>query len=575
MLTNNGWYLLSTDASMSWVDAEQLWGFGAILSNEPMATFSAYNIIYELSGQPIADGVALTQNNWKPTDISSNIDFMLSPYSGYWVKASKHPLETSTVFESSNNQFLSVYIDGQLSAESIDQIQYLSSIGTSNITAITIGDTVSNINYPFSYPNISEYKVNNTNTFYTIYPSSGGGLFNNTLSELVLYPSKGNSSVFTIPASVTSIGNYAFNDASNLSSITFEENSQLASIGQYAFSNVTISSITIPASVNSIGYAAFQNAISLSSVTFEAGSQLASIGIFAFFQATSLTSITIPASVTSIETYAFYSTTNLSSVTFEAGSQLASIGLSTFQDTALTSITIPTSVTTIGPDAFASSGLSTVYIENGQLGITSPATGVSFFGATVNTELPPGSQTIFTYSDSTTSESTDTNITSSSYSVPSGQSLVSVSIGINATSIGTRAFYNATSLSSVTFEAGSQLIIIGIAAFQIATDLTSITIPASVTSIEGDAFYDASSLSSVTFEAGSQLATIGNGAFSNILIPSITIPTTVTSIGNYAFNNSNLNTVYIENGQLGVSSPDQNVTFFGATVNTELPTSNS
>ena len=63
--------------------------------------------------------------------------------------------------------------------------------------------------------------------------------------------------------------------------------------------------------------------------------------------------------------------------------------------------------------------------------------------------------------------------------------------------------------------------------------------------------------------------------FNSTALTSITIPATVASIGEDAFLYSELSTVYIENGQLGITSPDQNVTFFGATVNTELPTSNN
>jgi len=53
-------------------------------------------------------------------------------------------------------------------------------------------------------------------------------------------------------------------------------------------------------------------------------------------------------------------------------------------------------------------------------------------------------------------------------------------------------------------------------------------------------------------------------------LTSIAIPPSVTSIGSIAFTGSGLNTVYIENDQLGIPSPhtDTDVSFFGATVNT-------
>ena len=96
MITTNGWYLLSTDALMSWTDATTQWGFKPVPGKS--STYSAYDIIYELSGHPITDDVSLTQDNWRPINITSDIS-MASPYSAYWVKATINPLETSTIFE--------------------------------------------------------------------------------------------------------------------------------------------------------------------------------------------------------------------------------------------------------------------------------------------------------------------------------------------------------------------------------------------------------------------------------------------------------------------------------------------
>ena len=177
-----------------------------------------------------------------------------------------------------------------------------------------------------------------------------------------------NQPVFTIPSNFTTIGDYAFQNATSLTSITIP--ASVTSIGISAFEATTVlTSITIPASVTSIGEYAFYSATGLTEVIFEAGSTLASIGPAAFYNATGLTSITIPASVTSIGADAFQDATNLTTVTFEAGSTLASIGTYAFYNaTSLTSITIPASVTSIGGNAFENaSSLTTVTFENSSL----------------------------------------------------------------------------------------------------------------------------------------------------------------------------------------------------------------
>ena len=131
---------------------------------------------------------------------------------------------------------------------------------------------------------------------------------------------------FTIPASVTSINTYAFYGASLLSDITVDgANLNYSSVDGVLFnknSDTLIinlkgrsgTSYTIPATVTSIGYGAFDET-ALTSVTFAEGSQLASIGDWSFYGA-AFTSITIPASVTSIGEGAFYDASVLTDVYF-------------------------------------------------------------------------------------------------------------------------------------------------------------------------------------------------------------------------------------------------------------------
>ena len=113
--------------------------------------------------------------------------------------------------------------------------------------------------------------------------------------------------------------------------------------------------------------------------------------------------------------------------------------------------------------------------------------------------------------------------------------LTSIRVPSTVTQIQLGAFKDASSLSAVTFAAGSQLSSILDYGFD-GTAITSITIPATVTSIGLYAFFGTTSLSTISFAAGSQLTTIGTDAFHGArALTSITIPSTVTSIGDYAF----------------------------------------
>lgn len=74
-----------------------------------------------------------------------------------------------------------------------------------------------------------------------------------------------------VPDSVTTIGNEAFSDCSNLKSVAFGENSQLTSIDGYAFYKCSLlTTIMIPENVMSIGSAAFSNCTGLKNVTMRA-----------------------------------------------------------------------------------------------------------------------------------------------------------------------------------------------------------------------------------------------------------------------------------------------------------------
>ena len=172
--------------------------------------------------------------------------------------------------------------------------------GCSGLTSVTIPNSVESIG-DYAFGGCSGLTAINVDENNTAYSSIDGVLFNKSQTELVQYPG-GKQGAYTIPNSVTSIGNYAFYNCSGLTSVT------------------------IPNSVTSIGHEAFRDCSGLTSVTI--GNSVTSIGTRAFYGCTGLTSIDIPNSVTSIGIQVFAGCSGLTSVTI--GNSVTSIGSSAF-----------------------------------------------------------------------------------------------------------------------------------------------------------------------------------------------------------------------------------------------------
>ncbi len=209
----------------------------------------------------------------------------------------------------------------------------------------------------------------------------------------------------------------------------------------------------------------------------------------AAFANSGLTKITFAEGNTEISHSAFYDAVNLTTVNFAENNTLTKIGARSFYNTAVKELTIPEGVTTLECYAFSHAGK----LES----VSLPST-----LTTVGTKDPWYSSSIIT-------------------------------------TIYYRNFESCTSLKTVTFRKNSEgkcsLTEIGDSMFSQCNSLESIEIPASIQTIKSSAFKNLKSLTSVTFEEGSQLETIGANAFEGTGIKKIAIPESVKTIGNSAF----------------------------------------
>ena len=160
------------------------------------------------------------------------------------------------------------------------------------------------------------------------------------ISNIVICESafKNNTTITSIQISsgVKEIKDYAFNGCSKVTSLTMNEG--VKTIGISSFNGCSsITTLTMPNSLTQIGESAFGNCSKLSSVTLSTG--ISTIPQACFSGCSSLKTINIPSNITTIS--------------YEA-----------FASTGLTSIYIPKTVTTVGKDIFGyCSNLTTIYCE--------------------------------------------------------------------------------------------------------------------------------------------------------------------------------------------------------------------
>lgn len=174
----------------------------------------------------------------------------------------------------------------------------------------------------------------------------------------------------TLPATLTSLGDYAFVNCQKLTEYRVESGNPVYEVkdGVLYSGGGTIleryplgkmpTDVVIPEGITGVGNVAFACCESMTSLSLP--DSLKSIGIAAFSDCPGLKSVVIPDGVTELADFVFNSCSNLASVQLPA--KLQSIGFATFAATALSEATLPETVTAIGRQAFAQTNLAEILL---------------------------------------------------------------------------------------------------------------------------------------------------------------------------------------------------------------------
>ena len=206
----------------------------------------------------------------------------------YWCTGLSSVKIGNSVTEIGHHAFLNC--DGLTSVtipDSVATIEYNAFYDCSNLSTIMIGSNVSSIGISAfgNCANLTAISVDPLNSAYT---SVGGILFDKEQTTIIQYPA-GKAGTYTIPDTVTTIGDGAFYRCSGLTDVTI--GNRVTAIGNEAFSQCSglTGKLIIPDSVTIIGYHAFQYCPGLTGFTI--GNGVATIGNYVFSNCYGLTCV--------------------------------------------------------------------------------------------------------------------------------------------------------------------------------------------------------------------------------------------------------------------------------------------
>lgn len=208
---------------------------------------------------------------------------------------------------------------------SVNSLGFYAFLGCSQLVSLDIPGSVNSIKWS-TFASCDNMEVINVSSSNMNYSSEDGVLFDKSRTTLFYYPPEKKESLYTIPASVKIIEDFAFDECNNLNSIIIQDGVE------------NISRLAINKCKNLVSIIVFKGNLNYSSQdgvlfnknksvlllylnekvenTYIIPSSVEVVESFAFSRCKNLKNIIIPASVKNINTMAFYNCKNLSQANF-------------------------------------------------------------------------------------------------------------------------------------------------------------------------------------------------------------------------------------------------------------------
>ncbi len=459
--------------------------------------------------------------------------------------------------------FSQTYITSLTFPDSVTEVGDFVLENCPDLEEVTIGAGITSLRGPFvSTPSLARISVASGNTSFRVVDNV---LFSMDGTVLMCHPAAQtelvSTGVYTIPANVTKVAEYAFAYLSNLKELRFSPEAKLEEIGAYAFAFTPIPSLVTPDSVKTIGGNAFSFCESLTTLDLN---QVETVGDYAF-QYCVFVQPDLGDALVNLGAYAFAWCPNLEIVIFP--DSLVTVGKSAFSNSPkIRSITIGASLTDLGEISFTgANNLETIHVSE-KNPVFSSVDGVLLRDGGKELILCPPKNPMTEFIAPATVE------TVANFAFRNVKTLETVEFQEGLKTLGTSAFNGCTSLKEIKLP--NSLETVGAFAFANAV-IETLTFGDNLQSVASWAFSFMGSLKHLVFTKGNDTSiewipsmdaletlylgdgvkTLERSAFSgNTTLKHVVLGTGLIDVGEYAFNDVFKTVFYAQPGTAGYAS---------------------